>query len=129
MKIFSFFLSFFAFTVMVLGAKTTSSSSSSSTSSTSSKSTTSQTTVWHTVTSAGKVYTTKSIFSQTFMSTPSVVSSVSSGKIGLGSLSGTVGGHRSYEQTTISRNDGNFGKYAGGSALSIGVFMILNCLL
>lgn len=67
----------------------------------------SDTTVWVTITTNGALATVKTIWTQGFMSTYTTATALpSSGDIGMGSLSGSVGGIRSYSQTTIS-NEGN----------------------
>lgn len=71
----------------------------------SSSTTTEQTTVWRTGTnSEGVTVTTQAIFSPSFQTTYGIsdTTSVPSGTIGMGSLSGAVGKVRSYTRTTIS---------------------------
>lgn len=88
--------------------KTTKSSSSSLSSSSSSKksSSVSKTVVWATGTdSQGNLATTKSYYTQTFsIYYSSATGTVSSGSVGLGSLSGKVGQIREYTSSTISNN-------------------------
>lgn len=63
----------------------------------------SDTTVWVTITTNGVLATVKTIYSQSFMSTfTTVTASASSGEIGLGSLSGSVGDVRTYSETTVT---------------------------
>lgn len=65
---------------------------------------TTSTLVWATGTDAnGNLATTQSAYVQTFTSFFDEVASPSSGSIGLGSLTGSVGGIRIYERTTISQ--------------------------
>ncbi|KAI5957306.1 hypothetical protein KGF54_000234 [Candida jiufengensis] len=63
-----------------------------------------QTIVWITTTISGQLTTASTLYSQSFMSTYSEANNdgVSSGAVGLGSISGSIGSHRSYDQTTIS---------------------------
>ncbi|KAK6453678.1 Pga1 GPI-anchored protein [Scheffersomyces xylosifermentans] len=65
----------------------------------------SPTTVWVTTTIDGKLTTAPSFYSQSFMTTYNSANQddVKSGDIGMGSLS-SVGGIRSYAQTTITNN-------------------------
>lgn len=65
---------------------------------------TARTTVWVTITTNGALATVQTIYSQLFMSTYTneVSSYVQQGSIGLGSLSGTVGGTRTYTSSTIN---------------------------
>lgn len=77
------------------------------------KTTTSNTIVYVTLTTKGKVITTSTAFSQSFMTTYSdATASAPAGSEGLGLQTGEVGNVRSYEQTTISDN-GQPGVYAG----------------
>lgn len=72
-------------------------------SSSSSSSSKSETTVWVTITTDGATATVKTIWVQSFMSTyTEATSSAAAGSVGLGSLSGLVGGVRSYSETTIT---------------------------
>lgn len=101
---------FFLFCSLVIAADETTSSSSSSSSTGNVKTTTSISTtlVWVTGTdSAGNLVTTESPYYQSFISFWTEVASPSSGSIGLGSISGTVGGIREYSQTTISQGRGS----------------------
>ncbi|KAK6198498.1 uncharacterized protein RJT21DRAFT_48722 [Scheffersomyces amazonensis] len=61
------------------------------------------TTVWITVTTNGHPVTIQSLYSQEFMKTytEAETTGVESGVAGLGSLSGSVGGLRTYEQSTV----------------------------
>lgn len=64
---------------------------------------TTSTLVWATGTNAdGVLTTTQSAYVQTFTSFHDGVASPSSGAIGLGSLTGSVGGIRTYERLTVS---------------------------
>lgn len=75
--------------------------------------TTSNTIVYVTLTTGGKVITTSTAYSQSFMTTYSdTTASVPAGSAGMGLQTGEVGNVRSYEQTTIS-NNGQAGAYAG----------------
>ncbi|ODV79571.1 uncharacterized protein CANTADRAFT_5306 [Suhomyces tanzawaensis NRRL Y-17324] len=66
--------------------------------------TTSQTSVYVTVTVNGKATVVQTVYSQTFISTyESATGAVPSGAVGMGSLSGSVGGVRSYSQTTVGQ--------------------------
>lgn len=77
------------------------------------KTTTSNTIVYVTITSKGKVITTSTPYSQSFMTTyTDATASAPAGSAGLGLQTGEVGNVRSYEQTTISDN-GQSGVYAG----------------
>ena len=60
--------------------------------------------VWVTTTIGGQLATISTAYSQKFISTHSSedAKSVASGEIGLGSLSGSVGGIKTYSQTTIT---------------------------
>ncbi|CCG22894.1 Pga1 GPI-anchored protein [Candida orthopsilosis Co 90-125] len=95
--------------------------------------TSSNTIVWITTTIDGKLTTASTTFSQTFMSTYTEANSddVESGTVGMGSLSGSVGTHRSYDQTTISNAapDGAayvpynlYAGFVGGIAVLLGLF-------
>ncbi|EMG48692.1 hypothetical protein G210_0701 [Candida maltosa Xu316] len=91
--------------------KTTSSSSSSSSDSVTTSTSVSTTFVWVTGTgSDGKLATTQSPYFQSFEVMYTAVASPSAGSIGLGSLSGSIGGFRSYEQTTITQRK-SVGRY------------------
>lgn len=86
----------------------------------------SDTTVWVTITTNGALATVKSIWSQNFMSTFTTdTATPSSGNVGMGTISGSVGGVRSYDQTTIS-NGANKNLMYGGAA---GAFMVVFGLL
>ncbi|PVH16338.1 uncharacterized protein CXQ87_004212 [Candidozyma duobushaemuli] len=88
------------------------SSSSSSSSSTSSSSTQSPTMIWVTGTDAdGKLATTESPFSQSQFVENTSTTSVSSGSVGMGSISGEVGKVTTYSQVTITAG----GSFAYGS--------------
>lgn len=83
------------------------SSSASSSSSFSSSSSYLPTLIWVTVTyDNGAVLTVQTPYTQQFSSFYTDVSSVPAGEVGIGSLSGSVGGIRSYAHVTIS-NAGN----------------------
>lgn len=73
-----------------------------------------KTTAWITLTTKGYTTTIPTLYSQTF---PSAYgdgdTSAASGEIGLGSLSGTVGVVRTYDQTTIDNAAGSLGVYGG----------------
>lgn len=85
---------------------------------------TSVTIAWVTVTTNGGVATVKTTFKQSFMDTyTSAVKSVAAGSIGMGAQSGTVGGVRTYSQTTIS----NAGDVVSSSSLGV-AFLLLNFL-
>lgn len=72
----------------------------------------SPTLVWVTGTDAnGKLATTQSTYYQSFMSTYTTAETPSSGSIGLGSISGTVGEIRTYSMTTISQGNGGLSKF------------------
>lgn len=95
--------------------------------------TSSNTIVWVTTTINGKLTTASTTFSQTFMSTHTEANSddVKSGTVGMGSLSGSVGGVRSYDKTTISSSaaaDGAvyqahniYAGFAGGFVVLLGL--------
>lgn len=71
------------------------------------------TSVYVTITTNGKVTVIQTEYKQTFMSTFSDNQhSVPAGNVGLGSLSGSVGGVRSYQQTTVG-NGGSERTYGG----------------
>lgn len=108
-------LIFFIFLALTSAETTSSSSSSSSSSSTTTKTSQTNTSVWVTGTdSNGVTKTTQSIYYQTFKSAyTEAQETASSGSVGLGSLSGSVGHIRTYDRTTIS--------LAGGAALGVGV--------
>lgn len=67
-------------------------------------STTSVTTAWITLTLNGKLTTAPTAYSQSFNSFVTT-KSPSKGLIGLGTISGNVGGVRTYTQVTVSAND------------------------
>lgn len=78
--------------------------------------TTQLTTVWVTLTTNGKVTTSASLYSQLFtIAYSEATAEAASGSEGLGSLSGSVGGVRTYEQTTIT-SKGGAGDYLGTGA-------------
>lgn len=80
--------------------------------------------VYVTVTSAGKTVVTLKMWTQTFMLTAtSATASVPSGTVGLGSLSGSVGGLRSYVQSTIS-GQGNTAGVAGGAFFAMAAMLL-----
>lgn len=91
--------------------------------------TTSQTTVWVTVTTNGALATVKSIYKQSFLETyTTATSSAASGSVGLGSISGSVGGVRTYEHTTVSGGAGViqgsvYGRSVGMVVLIMGYLM------
>ncbi|KAM9913262.1 hypothetical protein OXX69_001771 [Metschnikowia pulcherrima] len=104
MKLLSIVYFYVLFSLGFAATTTTSSSSSSASSSSSVE----PTTVWVTITTGGALATVQSIWVQSFMSTYSdATSSATSGSMGMGSLSGSVGGVRTYTQSTVN----------GGSAL------------
>ncbi|KAG7663708.1 uncharacterized protein J8A68_002760 [[Candida] subhashii] len=86
--------------------------------------------VWVTTTIDGAVQTVSLTYSQSFMTEAADGNTaVPSGEIGMGTLSGSVGGIRSYDQTTITNvNQG------GGSGINIytgvigGLFMVLGLI-
>ncbi|KAG5420668.1 hypothetical protein I9W82_002549 [Candida metapsilosis] len=124
-------LIFFIFLALT-SAETTSSSSSSS--STTKKSQT-NTSVWVTGTdSNGVTKTTQSIYYQTFKSAyTEAQETASSGSVGLGSLSGSVGHIRTYDRTTISSAGGVAvgvgGAGAGSNFITFNSIFALICLL
>ncbi|CCE86427.1 Piso0_004916 [Millerozyma farinosa CBS 7064] len=67
-------------------------------------STTSVTTAWITLTSNGKLTTAPTAYSQSFHSV-TTTESPSKGSIGLGTISGNIGGVRSYTEVTVSANN------------------------
>lgn len=94
--------------------------------------TTSATYVWITTTVGGQLATISVPYSQSFMSTYSTANSdaVESGSVGLGSISGSLGGIRSYSQTTITNSndapshfnfDGLYSGIIGGAVLLLGL--------
>lgn len=87
------------------------------------------TTVYVTVTTKGVVTVVPSLYSQTFMTTfSSPTADVASGNIGLGnSATGSVGGVRSYDKTTITQP--NLANMNNGFGLIIGFISILSWLL
>lgn len=96
--LFFHFIAWLVATFGMVSAATTSSSSSTSTTST-----VKPTSVWVTGTDAnGVLKTTQSRFEQTQFVVETSTTAVPSGAIGLGSVSGTVGQVRSYEQVTVS---------------------------
>ncbi|EDK47084.1 KRE1 domain-containing protein [Acetobacter pasteurianus] len=80
-----------------------------------------QTIVWITTTVKGELTTMSTLFSQSFLSinTDAAGQSIASGEIGMGTISGSVGGHRSYDHTTISQ--GNAGAGSSGNNVYAGV--------
>ncbi|RLV95509.1 Protein KRE1 [Spathaspora sp. JA1] len=77
--------------------------------------TTSVTLVWVTGTdAAGNLVTTQSIFSQSFQTFFTQVATPSSGAIGLGSLSGSVGDIKTYDLVTITHAAGGVSSFALG---------------
>lgn len=74
----------------------------------------SPTSVYVTITTGGVLATVLTVYLQLFMSTYSAtVSDIQAGSVGMGSLTGSVGGVRLYSQTTIS-NEGAALGVAGG---------------
>lgn len=83
-------------------------------------STTSVTTAWVTLTVNGKLTTAPTAYSQSFYSI-TTTESPSKGLIGLGTISGEVGGVRSYTEVTVSANDAAaFGKSLPGTSSLFG---------
>ncbi|KAI5961895.1 uncharacterized protein KGF55_003866 [Candida pseudojiufengensis] len=92
-----------------------------------------QTIVWITTTISGQLTTVSVLYTQSFMSTYSEAQTegISSGNVGLGSISGSIGSHRSYDQTTISskgdainefmRSYNVYGGLLGGIVLILGL--------
>lgn len=73
----------------------------------------SATTVWVTVTTNGRLATVKSLYKQSFIQTygSADVLAPPSGAVGLGSITGSVGGIRSYDQTTVSNSNAGMGSF------------------
>lgn len=95
------------------------------TSTTSSSRSLSPTTIWVVVTTNGVVATVGSLYSQSFMTTYTATSSgIQAGSIGMGSLTASSGGFRSYSQTTVS-NEGNGLVYSG----ALGVIAVVAGIL
>lgn len=115
MKLFHYFIYFFTLVQLAFSADATT-----TTATTTTATSTSVTLVWATGTnSLGITTVTQLVFTQTFMKTyTTAIVTWSSGEIGLGSLSGTVGQIRSYTMTTISQ--------AGGDSLIRGGSGIMN---
>lgn len=69
--------------------------------------TTSATYVWITTTVGGQLVTISVPYSQSFMTTYTAADTdaVESGSVGLGSISGSLGGIRTYSQTTITNSN------------------------
>ncbi|CAH2353213.1 predicted GPI-anchored protein 1 [[Candida] railenensis] len=88
--------------------------------------TTSATTVWITITTNGALATVKSTYHQSFVETyTSATSSAAAGTIGMGSISGSVGGVRTYAHTTVSGGAGDiqgsiYGRVVGMLVLLLG---------
>lgn len=88
---------------------------------------TSATSVYVTITTNGATAVVQSIWVQTFMSTyTTVTSSASEGSVGMGSLSGSVGGVRTYLETTISNGGQGNAVYSGGVGAA---FLLLGWLI
>lgn len=86
----------------------------------------SDTTVWVTITTNGALATVKSIWTQNFMTTfTTETATPSAGDVGIGSISGTVGGVRSYDQTTISNGANKNMMYGGAAGALMVVFGLL----
>ncbi|RCK59333.1 Protein KRE1 [Candida viswanathii] len=108
---------FFLFLTLATAAdETTSSSSSSATGTVRTTTSVSTTFVWVTGTDAsGNLATTQSPYYQSFESFWTEVASPSSGSIGIGTISGSVGGIREYSQTTVSQGMGSSLNKRGGN--------------
>ncbi|RLV89746.1 putative GPI-anchored protein 1 [Spathaspora sp. JA1] len=85
--------------------------------------TTSQTIVWVTTTINGQLVTISTYYSQKF-TTSSADIAVQSGEIGLGTISGSVGGIREYSQVTITPS-GGVGSGAGTGAGLLGLVAVV----
>ncbi|CAH6720840.1 predicted GPI-anchored protein 1 [[Candida] jaroonii] len=86
----------------------------------------SATTIWVTITTDGAPVVVQTTYSQSFDQayTEADTETVKSGTVGLGSASGSVGGIRSYDKTTISNTNGA-GKLGGIGLLSIMLGMLV----
>ncbi|CUM65536.1 uncharacterized protein PRCAT00003182001 [Priceomyces carsonii] len=91
----------------------------------------SATSVWITITTDGNPVTVKSIYKQTFMKTYSAAetSDVKSGNVGLGTIDGSVGKVRSYDQVTILSSAEACGHNNAYAGLIGSLFLILGALL
>lgn len=86
-----------------------------------------KTTVWITKTVAGKVTTSPLVYKQSFKTTytDAKTEKVKSGKIGIGSQTGSVGHVRTYQQTTILNSNAGADLYpniysgTGGAVLAL----------
>ncbi|KAK6461316.1 hypothetical protein DFJ63DRAFT_315118 [Scheffersomyces coipomensis] len=85
------------------------------------------TTVWITITTDGHPVTIQSLYSQVFMATytSAITTGVQSGDAGLGSIVGSVGEIRTYDQTTISNAGGHVYQTAIYSGLLGSVVLLL----
>ncbi|CCG23105.1 Kre1 protein [Candida orthopsilosis Co 90-125] len=131
MKLLELIYSFFLFLALTT-AKTTSTTSSSSTATTTTKTSQSNTSVWVTGTDAsGITRTTQSVFSQSFKSAYTEAEETpSSGSVGLGSLSGSVGHIRTYDRTTISSGGAGEAVAVGRNFIALnGLFSLIYVLL
>lgn len=86
---------------------------------------TSATIVWVTVTTNGALATVKSTYLQSFVETyTAATASASAGTVGMGSISGSVGGVRTYEHTTITGGAGNIEGSVYGRAVGMLVLLV-----
>lgn len=132
MKLLKLIYSFFLFLAFTTAKTTSSSSTSSSTATKTTKTSQSNTSVWVTGTDAsGITRTTQSVFSQSFKSAYTEAEETpSSGSVGLGSLSGSVGHIRTYDRTTISLGDAGGAVAVGRNFIALnGLFSLIYVLL
>lgn len=88
------------------------------------------TTVWVTLTTKGKLTTMASLYSQTFtIGYTEATADAASGSMGLGSIQGSVGGVRTYDQTTITSNGAGNSNPDVLSSVSQAIALIVGVLL
>ncbi|EGW33694.1 uncharacterized protein SPAPADRAFT_48818 [Spathaspora passalidarum NRRL Y-27907] len=84
--------------------------------------TTQQTIVWVTTTINGQLATLSTLYSQKFTEKATGTTEVQSGQIGLGTISGSVGGIREYTSVTITPTAGAAGTSGAGL---LGLFAVV----
>ncbi|CAK9437622.1 uncharacterized protein LODBEIA_P20000 [Lodderomyces beijingensis] len=88
-----------------------------------------KTIVWITTTMDGHSTVVSTLYSQSFMDTDSAAINVPSGEVGMGSISGSVGGYRTYDHTTISQAGGGAGAGAGINVHAGGILGIFTTII
>ncbi|KAK9463577.1 uncharacterized protein V1516DRAFT_40857 [Lipomyces oligophaga] len=94
------------FSAVVYGQETTSTTDTSTTSTTTTTATPDPTYVWITITTNGVLITTSTPYVQEFSSMYTSLATLSTGSIGLGTISGTVGSVRAASVTTTVQGSG-----------------------